>query len=123
MFTGWISLKVLDLWAISDWYREVTGLQVVGARDDTGSIALGSKNLGYAIILLPDESMDRPENLRVHFPATDVDAEYDRLTKRGIKFDEPSEDKSWVWRHAYTHGPAGHTVELCTPLADAKSTS
>lgn len=59
----------------------------------------------------------------MHFPVTDVDAEYDRLTKRGIKFDEPPENKPWGWRHAYTHDPAGHTVELCTPLAEAKSTS
>lgn len=49
--------------AISNGYREVTGLQVVGTRDDIGSIALGSKNLGYAIILLPGESMDHPEKV------------------------------------------------------------
>jgi catechol 2,3-dioxygenase-like lactoylglutathione lyase family enzyme len=116
MFTGWISIRVKDPKAIGDWYREVTGLQVVGARDDMGSVALGSKNLGYAIILLPGESVDHPEKLQMHFPVKDVDTEYDRLRKLGIEFDEPPEDKPWGWRHAYTHDPAGHTVELCTPL-------
>jgi hypothetical protein len=32
----------------------------------------------------------------MHFPVTDFDAEYDRLTKPGIKFDEPPENKLWV---------------------------
>ena len=53
------------------------------------------------------------------FPVRDVDAEYRRLRKL-IQFDEPPEDQPWSWRHGYTHGPAGHTVELCTPLEDAK---
>jgi hypothetical protein len=57
MFTGWISLRLKDPKAISDWCGEVTGLQVVGARR---SVALGSQNLGYAIILLPGESIDHP---------------------------------------------------------------
>ncbi len=86
---------------------------MVGARDDI-------EDLGYAIILLPGESIDHPEKLQMHFPVKDVDAEYDRLRNLGIQFDEPPEDKPWGWRHVYTHDPAGHTVELCTPLAEAK---
>jgi len=43
MFKGWISLRVKDPWAIGDWYTKMTGLQVVGARSDIGSVALGDR--------------------------------------------------------------------------------
>ncbi len=34
-------------------------------------------------------------------------------------FNGPPTDIPWRWRHAYTHDPAGYTVELVTPLPDA----
>jgi catechol 2,3-dioxygenase-like lactoylglutathione lyase family enzyme len=90
-------------------------------RRDIGSVALGSKEHGPAIILLPSENIGHPDKLQMHFPVADVDAEYDRLKKLGIQFDEPPGHKPWGWRHAYTHDAAGHTVELCTPIAGAES--
>jgi catechol 2,3-dioxygenase-like lactoylglutathione lyase family enzyme len=86
-------------------------------------VAVASKEKGYATILLPGESIDPPEKFQMHFPVTDVDAEYNRLKKLGIHFDEPPQDQPWGWRHAYTHDPAGHTVVRRTPLANAKFTS
>jgi catechol 2,3-dioxygenase-like lactoylglutathione lyase family enzyme len=128
MFTGWIRSERRTeghqrLVQVSDWYKEATGLQVVGEGKDFGSVALGSKEHGPAIILLPGESIGHPEKLQMHFPVPDVRAEYNRLRKRGIQFDEPPEDKPWGWRHAYTRDPAGHTVELCAPIAGAKFSS
>jgi hypothetical protein len=94
--------------------RRTRGHWLGGARD---------QRTCYAIVLLPGESIDQPEKVQMHFPVADVDAEYDRLRRLGIRFDGPPEDQPWGWRHAYTHDPAGHTVELCTPLANAKFTS
>lgn len=54
----------------------------------------------------------------MHFPVTDFDAEYDRLTKPGIKFDEPPENKPWGWRHTYTHDPAGALQSACRRQVD-----
>jgi predicted enzyme related to lactoylglutathione lyase len=99
MFTGWISLRVKDPSAIGEWYKQVTGLQVVG-RPDMGAIALGTEEHGPAIILLPGESIEHADRLQMHFPVPDVDAEYNRLLKLGVQFDEPPEDKPWGWRHA-----------------------
>jgi catechol 2,3-dioxygenase-like lactoylglutathione lyase family enzyme len=42
-----------------------------------------------------------------------------RLQNEDVKLDEPSEDKPWGWRHAYTRDPVGHTVEICSPLPNA----
>ena len=120
MLNGWISLRVKDPRAIGAWYTKVTGMQVVGSRPDMGGIALGDRERGYAIILLPGESIEHPERLQMHFEVADVDAEYDRLRRQGVEFDEPPADQPWGWRHAYTHDPVGHTVELCTPLTNAQ---
>ncbi len=49
MLNGWISLRVKDPKAIAEWYREVTGLEMVGARQDIGSIALRSQERGLAL--------------------------------------------------------------------------
>jgi catechol 2,3-dioxygenase-like lactoylglutathione lyase family enzyme len=121
MLNRWISLRVKDSKAIAAWYHEVTGLETVGERKDIGSVALGSQGRGLAIILLRGDGVSDPDKLQIHFAVPDVDAKYNRLKKLGIKFDEPPEDKPWGWRHAYTHDPAGHTVELCTPLAKSNS--
>jgi uncharacterized glyoxalase superfamily protein PhnB len=62
----------------------------------------------------------RKERVQLHFEVRDVDAEYERLKSAGVDFKEPPQDMPWRWRHAYTNDPAGHTVEICSPLPDAK---
>lgn len=119
MFPGWISLRVNEPKQIGDWYTRHLGLVVFGAREDIGSQALGSREHGAAIILLRGEPVDHPERLQMHFQVPDVDAAYERLKREGVEFDEPPADKPWGWRHAYTRDPAGHTVEICSPLPGA----
>jgi catechol 2,3-dioxygenase-like lactoylglutathione lyase family enzyme len=57
--------------------------------------------------------------VQLHFHVPDVDAEYERLKVEGVEFEEPPRDMPWRWRHAYTRDPAGHTVEIYSPLPDA----
>ncbi len=80
---------------------------------------LSVRDHGAAIILLPGDPLEHPERLQMHFHVPDVDAEYERLKREGVKFDEAPNDKPWGWRHAYTRDPVGHTVELCSPLPGA----
>jgi hypothetical protein len=66
------------------------------------------------------DSISKPQKLQMHFPVADVDAEYDRLSRLGLKFDELPEDRPpWDWRHDYPHDPVGHKFELCTALPSA----
>lgn len=69
---------------------------------------------------MPGASVEHPERLQMHFAVPDVDAEYDRLQQEGVQFSEPPKDMPWPWRHAYTSDPAGHTVELMSPLPEAE---
>jgi predicted enzyme related to lactoylglutathione lyase len=72
------------------------------------------------MVLLPGEKIEHPDRLQIRFAVPDVDAAYDRLTKAGVKFHEFPRDMPWRWRRAYTTDPAGHTVELCSPLPNAR---
>jgi lactoylglutathione lyase len=119
MIDGWLSLRVEDPKAVGAWYEKL-GFEIVGARADVGSVVVGNKKRGRILVLLPGETIEHPDRLQIHFAVPDVDAEYERLTKEGVQFQEPPKDMPWRWRHAYTNDPAGHTVELCTPLPDAK---
>ena len=121
MFPRWISLRVKDPKEVTLWYNRHLGLEVFGGRDMDGgeTQALGSKEKGAAIILLPGQPFDHPERLQMHFAVSNVDDAYERMKQEGVEFDEPLADKPWGWRHAYTRDPIGHTVGICSPLPNA----
>ena len=120
MMKGRISLRVEDPKNVADWYTKKLGLDVQGERPDVGGLALGTKEWGGVMILLPGARIDHPERLQMHFEVPNVDVEYERLKQAGVEFSEPPRDMPWRWRHAYTSDPAGHTVEICSPLPDAR---
>ncbi|MBV8099987.1 MAG: VOC family protein [Verrucomicrobia bacterium] len=119
MLNGWISLRVKDPKQVAAWYTDHKMLELVGAREDIGTRALGSRENGLALILISGDQLDRPDLLQLHLHVKDVDAEYERLKAEGVKFEEPPKNMPWGWRHAYTKDPAGHTVEVCSPLPEA----
>lgn len=104
---------------VSTWYRNHIGLVSIATHPYTGRTILGTDEPGTGLILLPGEPLDHPERIQIHFRVADVDAMYTQLQADGIVFAEPPTNMPWRWRHAYTHDPAGHTVELVTPLPDA----
>lgn len=119
MINGWLSLRVEDPHRVAAWYQKL-GFEIVGERPDAGGIALGTRDEGRIMVLLPGESVGHPDRLQIHFAVPDLDAEYERLKTAGIQFNEAPKDMPWHWRHAYTQDPAGHTVEICSPLPGAK---
>jgi catechol 2,3-dioxygenase-like lactoylglutathione lyase family enzyme len=118
MINGWLSLRFEDPKAASLWYEKL-GFEIIGGSPDFGSIVIGTKDRGRIMVLLPGPQLGHPDRLQMHFAVKDVDSEYDRLKRAGIEFREPPRDMPWGWRHAYTSDPAGHTVEICSPLPDA----
>ncbi|HYZ75036.1 MAG TPA: VOC family protein [Chthoniobacterales bacterium] len=96
MFNGWISLRVKDPKRVAEWYTENRILELVGAREDIGTKALGSRDHGLALILIPGDQFDRPELMQLPFHVVDVDAEYERLKSEGVKFEEPPKNMPWV---------------------------
>jgi catechol 2,3-dioxygenase-like lactoylglutathione lyase family enzyme len=89
--------------------RRSSGHRLGGRRNDKGR----------TIVLLPGDSLEHPDRLQVHFAVPDVDTEYGRLKAAGVQYGPPK-DMPWHWRHIYTSDPAGHTVEICSPLREAE---
>jgi catechol 2,3-dioxygenase-like lactoylglutathione lyase family enzyme len=119
MFNGWISLRVRDPKQVAAWYTDHRIMERIGSREDIGTQALGSRGHGIALILIPGDQLDRPDLVQLHVHVADVDAEYERLKTEGVRFEGPPKNMPWAWRHAYTKDPAGHTVEVCSPLPEA----
>ena len=119
MINGWLSLRVENPKTVSEWYQKL-GFTIVGSRPEIGTVVVGTPDLGRIMVLIPGEGLDHPERLQIHFAVGDVDAEYERLRRAGVEFREPPKDMPWRWRHAYTCDPAGHTIEICSPLHDVR---
>jgi catechol 2,3-dioxygenase-like lactoylglutathione lyase family enzyme len=115
-----VSLRVENPKELADWYTRHLGLTVIQKREETGTTLLGTDEEGTRLIFLKGPPPQQPEQVQLHFQVPDVDKLYERLKAQGVRFDEPPEDMPWGWRHAYTRDPAGHTVEIVTPLPGAK---
>lgn len=48
----------------------------------------------------------------IYLECEDVDAACRALQARGVDFDYPPRDESWLWREALLHDPDGHPIKL-----------
>lgn len=108
MIKGWISLRVEDPEHVGERYQKL-GFDVVGRRTEVGSVAVGRKDEGRAIVLLPGPRIKHPERLQLHFAVPDVDDEYVCLQQQGNRFSEPPKDALAVAPriHVGSRGPYG----------------
>jgi hypothetical protein len=96
MFNGFISLRVKDPKRVAEWYTKHRILELMGGREDIGSQALGSREHGYALILLPGDAGTQTQSVQLHFHVKDVDAEYKRLSGEDVAFEEPPKNMPWA---------------------------
>ena len=52
------------------------------------------------------------EGVTVYFECEELDAQVERLTQQGIKFDLPPTDQNWLWREAHLRDPDGNRLIL-----------
>lgn len=52
------------------------------------------------------------EGVCVYFECDDLDDYVEKLTQKGIKFDELPNDKDWLWREARLQDPEGNKLIL-----------
>lgn len=48
----------------------------------------------------------------IYLETDKVDKEVARLEERGFVFEEPAEDKGWLWREAVLIDPDGHKIKI-----------
>ncbi|HVC32358.1 MAG TPA: VOC family protein [Chloroflexota bacterium] len=109
----YVTLYVEDLQKVRDWYTDNVGL---AASFESASFVMLAGTGGGRIGLHQGTSLPQPERVQLHFEVPDVDALYQRLTEQGVSFKQAPTNASWGYRVATLQDPAGHTVELYTPL-------
>jgi hydroxymethylpyrimidine/phosphomethylpyrimidine kinase len=53
-----------------------------------------------------------PDGKGIYFECDDLDAVVERLQSQGLVFDQLPQDRSWLWRDAWTRDPAGNHICL-----------
>lgn len=48
----------------------------------------------------------------LYFEIADLDAAYEALQAKGIRFDSPPQDQPWLWREAHLRDPSGNRLIL-----------
>ncbi len=113
-----VTLFVGEPSEVSAWYTRHLGLVVLEETDRW--VRLGDDTGNACLAFHRGEPVQPPEHVQVHFEVDDVDAEYQRLVSEGVGADTPPADKPWGWRVVAVRDPAGHVVELVTPLTSER---
>jgi len=113
MNLAYVTLYVSDLALLRDWYVHNLGLSIVW---QSPSFVLLKGTGGAMLGLHQGAPLAEPERVQLHFEVPDVDALYETLYARGLPFRHGPQEMPWGVRMAALRDPAGHTVELYTPL-------
>ncbi len=62
-------------------------------------------------VSLTEETI-QSQGTTVYFECENLDATVAELLAKGLEFTEPPTDKSWLWREAHLHDPAGNVICL-----------
>lgn len=108
-----------DFDAAAEFFRDVLGLEVVGAWDDDGRGAIFQAPAAQIEIFAGPPSPDRPHRpasatapvpVGLAWEVADVDGWVDSLTARGAQIVAPAIDRPWGMRAATVSGPDGVLV-------------
>jgi catechol 2,3-dioxygenase-like lactoylglutathione lyase family enzyme len=109
-----VTVFVEDPGRLREWYTGNLGLTV--SSETPRFVQLADQSGRPCVAFHVGAPPEHPNRIQLHFEVEDVDAEYERLRGQGLAFEERPEDKPWGWRVASVRDPAGHTVELVTPV-------
>ena len=110
-----VHLNVTNIDAVTKWYQDHLGFTIM--HQVPGHLNIlehpdGECLLGFEAGVTAEPASSVHLILRVD----DVDALHDRLTGDGVAIDFPPTDQPYGHRVMAVFDPAGHTVELYTPL-------
>lgn len=110
---SYVTLFVDDVRTARDWYVRNIGLTPVW---ESANFVMLTGSEGAQIGLHQGSPLAQPDRVQLHFEVPNVDAIYHKLRSAGVTFVAAPTDQPWGCRVATVRDPAGHTVELYTPL-------
>ena len=116
MFLRHLHLHVGDVDSVRNWYVANLGLSVV--HEVPGQLIILGNEGDCQLGLEAGVPVSEPERVHLIFRVSDVDSQYAKLVDRvDVDVVQPPEDQPYGHRVAVIRDPAGHTVELYTPLS------
>jgi lactoylglutathione lyase len=124
-YLGYMVLFADDFERLLAFYAEKVGLPV--RLQDEGYAEFAVEGAKFALLartrlpeLVGEGHTDRPKPGTHEGAMTvlveDVDRTYAGMTKRGVTFLGPPQDRPWGQRSAYFEDPEGHLIEIVTNL-------
>ena len=103
-----VTLPVGDMEVSTAFYRKLGFLQIV----DSPHYARFECVEGNSTFSLSLEEGKCLNGAIIYFEDKDIDATYKRLAAKGVHFDQPPTDMSYLWREAILRDPSGNKIKL-----------
>lgn len=104
-----VTLPASDVGHSAEFYRNLGFTQIVA---NLPSYARFECPGGATFSLHRVDSVLADSGVVVYFECAQLDATYQALLARGIKFDSAPSDQPWLWREAYLRDPDGNLLCL-----------
>jgi catechol 2,3-dioxygenase-like lactoylglutathione lyase family enzyme len=104
-----VTLASSDVEKSADFYRRLGFRQIVTALPRY--VRFECEEGGATFSLHAVESHCESQTT-IYFECDDLDATYEKLRGRGIRFDQEPRDQTWLWREAYLRDPDGNLICL-----------
>lgn len=111
---SYITLWVAEYDACLAFYRDVLDLPLETADENFAQFA--TQGTRFYLHRLQDKTPLRSRALEIHFEVSDVDAVYDKLLARGVRFEDRPANMPWGTRMAAFRDPEGNAIEIIGPL-------
>ena len=122
-----IELLVRDLAKCTSFYRDTLGLQVRESESTSNSVSFQMGNAYFFLLEISgatrmvsseplDFSMEGSPRVLLAAGVEDVDAAYESLSAKGVRFLRSPTDQPWGLRTAYFADPEGNLWELNQPI-------
>ncbi|WP_420604127.1 VOC family protein [Flagellimonas sp.] len=92
-------------------FYSTLGLQlIVKALPHYARFVCPNGNSTFSVHLV--EELPKGEGVSIYFECTDLDEKVTILKEKGIHFDEPPSDRTWLWREARLRDPDNNQLIL-----------
>jgi catechol 2,3-dioxygenase-like lactoylglutathione lyase family enzyme len=104
-----VTVPVLDVDASIEFYR-LLGLRLIVRDHHYARFVVPDGEATFSIHLAERVPADGAP--QIYFECEDLDARVAELSARGVAFDAPPADQTWLWREAWLRDPSGNRLCL-----------
>lgn len=105
-----VTLPSLDVERAARFYRELGFVQVVDSAPRYARFECPDGGATFSLHRV--DALPNGPGAVLYFECPELDAQYEALVKRGVRFESPPTDQSWLWREAYLRDPDGNLLCL-----------